>query len=918
MKVRNLIFGTMLLLCSTRAGAVPAYPGLIHATQADGTPITIQRLGDEYGSITLTADGFPLWYNTATANYEYATLASGTLQTTGIVATDVAVRQQAVKSVLSGIDRQAVSSWFASKLQAAHQTAAKSRMRHAMRPNKTVRMNDVPTLGQHEALIILVQFSDVKFKMDDPAAYYDRFFHKEGFSDNGACGSAHDFYYQSSAGKYDPQFRVFGPVTVSMNHTAYAGTMQGTANTWKMIREAVAQADSLYDINFKDFDTDGDGKVDNVYCIYAGYGQADSKDNSSIWPHSGYLSEAYQGSGGYANETIEKDGVTIDRYTVSQEINGQTDLTCGIGTFVHEFGHVLGLADHYNNGNATATNQLGYWDLMASGSYNGEQNCPATFSAFERYSLGWLNLTTLSPTTDSIITVSPLIDSNSAYRVSVPGSSNEYFIVENRQQKSWDECLPGHGLLVWHIDEDQDTWNKNMPNYDATHQHVDIVEADGHSSRQGKASDAFPGTSGITSFEFSDWSSTRRFGFAWLDETVGANCRVLLSGTDFHLPAPTEISVSDVKGTSATISWNAARLADGYVALVLKGDSVVATATTDSTSRTFTATGLQPLTDYTAVVVPTLSTILADSARQAFTTTDLQIEERPVELLSAQNVSASGFTARWKEYNGADRYEVTLLSAVHDKVVETGTGFDNYTRDNPNLPEGWSTNNTSSAYSVPVSDSQTPPAFRMNKDSVWLKAAAQGQKVNRVRFLYYANKAGATLRVSEYADGAWKVVKSYTPDGRIVAIDTLSLNDADSVMFQIDRPSGNAYFLLDDVYVGYVSDRFTAIKTINVSASEATSDEPGVCSLAFADLQNGQQYAYTVRAYAGERASLSADTMLVEAVPTAITTVRAKGRCVPVYNLLGHRVGMASDGRHPDARLPRGIYIVGETKVAVR
>ena len=172
------------------------------------------------------------------------------------------------------------------------------------------------------------------------------------------------------------------------------------------------------------------------------------------------------------------DGVKIERYTVSQEVYGQSAVAVGIGTFVHEFGHVLGLADHYNNGSTASmgyTNNVGNWDLMASGSYNDDQNCPPTYSAFERYSLGWETPVELTATADSLVTLSPYTDDGQCYRVSVPNEKGEYFLIENRQQKSWDTYLPGHGVLVWHIDEDQSVWDNNQPNADANHQHVDIV-----------------------------------------------------------------------------------------------------------------------------------------------------------------------------------------------------------------------------------------------------------------------------------------------------------------------------------------------------------------------------------------------------------------------------------------------------------
>jgi M6 family metalloprotease-like protein len=137
------------------------------------------------------------------------------------------------------------------------------------------------------------------------------------------------------------------------------------------------------------------------------------------------------------NSEFEVDGVTVDRYTVSQQLNGITGLPVGIGTFVHEFGHVIGLADHYNNSlpMGRPNNNVGNWDVMSSGSYNDDQNCPAPFSAFERYSLGWCGLTELDTKKPGQIMMTPYMDDGECFRISVREDDKEYFIIENRQQK---------------------------------------------------------------------------------------------------------------------------------------------------------------------------------------------------------------------------------------------------------------------------------------------------------------------------------------------------------------------------------------------------------------------------------------------------------------------------------------------------
>ncbi|MDE5807741.1 MAG: M6 family metalloprotease domain-containing protein [Muribaculaceae bacterium] len=411
---KKLLGASLLLFSSVPAFSVPAYPGLLTVKQDDGSTLTIRRVGDEYHNIVVSEDGYALLYNKDTRNYEYAQLSDSKLMSSGIAAANAESRSVKATEFLKGIDREAIEKKFSADWAAAKSKAEAPRKGKAG-ASKIVRNNyNVPTTGDRDVLVILVDFKDRKFsdfeEMPDPAAYYDKFFHQEGFSEYGCHGSAYEFYYKSSLGKYRPNFHVLGPIQVSGGYADYAGN-GGSSLTYTLIKEVVPLADKMYDIDFSIFDTDGDGLVDNVYCLYAGYGQADSPVTNSIWPHSYNL--------GAVHAEFEVDGVTINRYTVSQQLNGVSKVPVGIGTFVHEFGHVLGLADHYNNSSSfgNPTNNVGNWDLMSAGSYNNDQNCPAPFSAFERYSLGWYEPEVLDPKEAKKIMVSPYMEEGKAYRV---------------------------------------------------------------------------------------------------------------------------------------------------------------------------------------------------------------------------------------------------------------------------------------------------------------------------------------------------------------------------------------------------------------------------------------------------------------------------------------------------------------------
>lgn len=193
-------------------------------------------------------------------------------------------------------------------------------------------------------------------------------------------------------------------------------------------------------------------------------------------------------------------GKRIDRYACSSELKYTTGTQVeGIGTFCHEFSHVLGLPDMYNTYQSNSS-QLGRWDVMDQGNYNNESHTPPSMSAFERASLGWMQLEEIDTPADEM-TLDEMTTSGVAYRIST-ADPNEYFTLENRQQVGWDAYQPGRGLMVMHITYEQSAWNGNYVNA-GTYPRYDLVEADG-TQGNGEASDLFPTA---TNNMFTDYSS---------------------------------------------------------------------------------------------------------------------------------------------------------------------------------------------------------------------------------------------------------------------------------------------------------------------------------------------------------------------------------------------------------------------------
>lgn len=245
------------------------------------------------------------------------------------------------------------------------------------------------------------------------------------------------------------------------------------------------------EVDFSQYDCDGDGVIDNVYVFYAGYGENEGAESWRIWPHAWDVRNSYE-------QPLYVDGVLVGHYACSNEKIYPGDRMAGIGTMCHEFSHVLGLPDLYAT-KYTGALTPGRFSCMDQGPYNNDGRTPPLYSSYERYALEWQKPVDI--VCGEKVRMLPLSAEGNAYRMTLdPERPWEYFLFENRQQEDFDAWLPGHGMLVWHINYDASLWNSNIVNNDPMDQHVDLVEADGAGGDQTASGDPFPGTSGTYAF----------------------------------------------------------------------------------------------------------------------------------------------------------------------------------------------------------------------------------------------------------------------------------------------------------------------------------------------------------------------------------------------------------------------------------
>lgn len=360
-----------------------------------------------------------------------------------------------------------------------------------------------PSEGEPHAIVVLVEFKDYTFTMKDPKGFYTNMLNGSFFAEYGATGSARKYFIDNSNGIFKPKFDVYGPVQLSQE-ARYYGNNDSYGNDMRAHEVCIEACDALdAEVDFSQYDLNDDGYIDNVYFIYAGYGEADSMYRFTIWPHSANL-ETFE-----LGKSYVYDGKILDRYGMSNELDYSFGRPDGIGTFVHEFSHVLGLPDLYStvyNGAFTP----GEFSCLDIGSYNNRGRTPPHYSAFERYSLGWLTPEEFTATGD--YRLETVNTSNSAYIIKNPDTDSEFYIFENRQKEAWDTYIPGHGMLVWHINFNQLAWNDNIVNNNVNYQRVDIIEADNMKSSSNYDGDTFPGASGVTQFDFETSPSLQFLG----------------------------------------------------------------------------------------------------------------------------------------------------------------------------------------------------------------------------------------------------------------------------------------------------------------------------------------------------------------------------------------------------------------------
>lgn len=791
--------------------AVPATPYPIERTLPDGSKLTVLFRGDEFYNYTLSEDGYLIQENEQ-GYYNYVEVDSYGQQR----ASSIRVQPKANRSIEEQILTARLKSFPDMQKRYTMQRAAKeAQMQEKPR-------NAYPNTGSPKSLVILVNYLDVKFTIANPKQAFTDLLNKEGYAENGGTGSARDYFKTASFGVSSPEFVVVGPFELPRTRSQYGGNNSAgdDENPRNMIIDA-CKAASAAGVDFSTYDTDNDGIVDNVFVYYAGHNEAEGGPKESIWPHRWQL-----------NTNLTLNGKRVSYYACTSELRGASgENMCGIGTFAHEFGHVYGLVDYYATNNATH-HTLSYWNIMDAGAYLNQGRTPPTYSAYDRFYLGWLTPTLLKSPQN--VRLPDLKTTNKAYIISATNEHNlngadpnpvEFILLEYRSRKGWDAFLPRSGMLATRVVYNENTWWNNSPNNDENAMGVDILEADGIASRNNLAGDSYPGTGLVTTFrptlrsgvdmgkpityirEVNDEVTFRFMGGVNPPTITLTQNQLDQFNTVFgQTPPQQEIAVSAVNLTDTLVLNFKTNL---HFEMRLKDDL------SGKWLREIRIKPLLGVVDSTPIVIrynpqePSHSTLHSDELMvrsmdtETYQTSLSGQSTRQVYVVTPQAKPASysdlnGFKAGWDKVFDASGYYLTVYS--------TGTGKSALTEgftDGLQLPDDWESS-AQSIISTTRYSGNLPPAIELKNNDEFISTETYPIGVDS--FFFYVRSIGETngkLEVEGHDGSAWKSISTLQVGSSLQGRQVFPINDEAMRKFRIRFTKGSSSVSIDDVGVSF-------------------------------------------------------------------------------------------------------------------
>lgn len=490
--------------------------------QPDGTSLRVTAMANGRYITYATEDGLAL-VRESDGRFCYARTSGGTLASTGVTAHSAALRSAAEKAEIAACSLPQTEA--AELLEALHPMGTVTRVSRSAASTsdglgkyKQSGGGLLGSIGSPVVPVVMVNFADRTFQDTITMSKVSRFFNEEGYHDEaGTPGSVRDYFVDQSQGLFTPTFEVVDSVTLSKNY-AYYGANSTSGSIDQKDTEFMSEALNLaaQKVDFSQYATSG--QVPAVILMFAGPGEQNSFETGSanyLWAK--HKSRTVSVNGGKASvRSVLMANELLQSYGSDPEDVRDSHME-GIGLYCHEFGHVLGLPDFYYTGSNTTIydtlRTMGYWSIMDYGEYYNNGYAPPGYTAYERSTLGWLDVQEL--TEAQFVQLYPYgRESEGATACLIRNEENnrEYYLLENRQHGKWYPAGMGKGMLVIHVDYDASAWSSNRVNNDPQHQRYAFVPADNRKEGyqpdgltvaefwKGYRADLFPGVQDVTSF----------------------------------------------------------------------------------------------------------------------------------------------------------------------------------------------------------------------------------------------------------------------------------------------------------------------------------------------------------------------------------------------------------------------------------
>lgn len=449
----SFILLTLIYLSS--AFAYPHWGEIRQLKQPDGTWVDVRVWGDEFYQVVESPDGYTLIRDPSTHIICYATLSSdgSQLMSTGAEIGTVDPMSLGLQKHIR-INQEAMTK-IASQIR-SRQAAEEKKFEASLADRGIdIAAYDPACTGNVEGICFIVDFSDMVATV--PRDDIDDFCNMVGFTGSGNNGSVRDYFTDVSNGLLTyTNFVPSAYYRASHTFAYYDDSSQvWLARAVELIFEMLDHYNP--DIDYSDFDSNGDGYIDAINVYYAGSPQWGW--TKGMWPGSGWITDQWSG-----------DGVKTLRFQVT-DIGGGLN----ISTFCHENGHMLAFwPDLYDYDKPPNDSYgVGKFCLMcnAASGTNPVEPC-----AYLKHTAGWATVTDLA-TAQMGLTI-PTSSTNTFYKINHPTLPNEFYMISNRQQTARDAEIPDNGLAIWHIDENGNNSDEDMT--PALHYLVTLVQADGN------------------------------------------------------------------------------------------------------------------------------------------------------------------------------------------------------------------------------------------------------------------------------------------------------------------------------------------------------------------------------------------------------------------------------------------------------